>query len=155
MYIDIDAIEGGSTPEQSTEGTSSEQSSEETSSEPATSAPSGEGTHSHVFTGKNLTSDFFTFTSCNTKTNQGSVEYNGQTIPECLQIETHTDVSFTGAGTLKLVFKTGDGGKKILIDKEEKTIGTDNTLSVELGAGEHHITKRDTVYVFYMEFTEK
>lgn len=114
------------------------------------------GAYVHNFTENGLESEFYTI-SGNLSDSKGTVEYAGHTLTRCLKIETSTSISFTAPedGTLTLVFggTTDASGKKIKVDGEKITIGSDNILTVEVAAGDHTVTKSDSINLFYMVYT--
>ena len=110
-----------------------------------------EGAQIHNFSEDGKESSFFNI-SGNLSTSKGTVTYNGLTLTQCLKMETATNISFASdkAGTLTLVFK--ETAKKVKVDGEKYTLET-NVLTVDLAAGEHTITKGDSINLFYMIFT--
>lgn len=119
---------------------------------PTTSTTPAEGTTEvHNFTTNGLTSSYYTI-SGNLSSSKGTTTYNGMTLSTCLKIESSTSVSFTAqtSGTLTLVFNNGCN-QKVKIDGTEYTI-SDGVLTVTLGAGNHTITKKDSINLYYMSF---
>ncbi len=115
------------------------------------------GEEVHNFTENGLESNFYTFTKCNLSTSKGTVIYRGLTLTQSLKIESKTQVAFTAptSGTLTLVFgsdKDPAAGRKIKIDGELQTVGSDAILTVKVAAGAHTITKKDTMHLFYMVY---
>lgn len=110
----------------------------------------------HNFTENGKNSDFYSITG-NLSTGKGTVTYNGLSLTQCLKMESSTNISFTAPkdGRLLLVFggSTSASGKKVKIDGEKQEIGADGTLLVELKAGNHSITKGDSINLFYMIFS--
>ncbi len=102
----------------------------------------------HNFTESDKESTFFTING-NLASNKGTVEYNGLTLTKCLKIESSTNISFTVTGktTLTLVFV--EETTNIKINGEVVTSDT-NVIVVELDAGTHAITKKDTKNLFYI-----
>lgn len=107
------------------------------------------------FTKNGAESDFCTVKGKTTNAN-GSITYNGTTYDYCLKMESSTSISFTAEsdGTLTLVFGGGTkAGKKVMVDGTEHSIG-DGQVTVELSAGSHTITKKDTdVFLYYISYT--
>lgn len=116
------------------------------------------GSYVHNFTESGLSSDFYSI-SGNLSTAKGSVMFDGLTLTQCLKIESSTSISFTAPeeGTLILVFggSTSASGKNIKIDGSAQAIGSDSILSVNVAAGSHTITKKDSINLFYMVYTSK
>ena len=118
-------------------------------------APTGAVVHN--FGSNGTTSNFFTIEG-NTSTSKGTTVYNGALLSTCLKMESSTKISFTVAedgGTLTLVFggSTAPSGKSVKLDGEKKTVGSDGTLTIELAAGAHTVTKGDSINLFYMVYT--
>ena len=89
--------------------------------------------------------------SGNTSTSKGSVTYGGITYSSCLKMESSTLVSFDIASDMKLTLVLNDAaGKNIKIDGEKHAVGADGTLAITLAAGEHTITKGDTMNLFVL-----
>lgn len=109
----------------------------------------------HNFTENGLVSDYFTMAG-SLSTSKGSVAYNDLTLTTCLKMESSTKVTFTtsSASVLTLIFNTGCN-LKITIDGMDYTIN-DGVLEVELAAGTHSITKKDTnVNLYYISISDK
>ena len=103
----------------------------------------------HNFTEDGLESDVFTI-SGNLSTSKGTVTYNGMTLTQCLKMESSTEIKFTAAAdaTLIMVFNEGET-RNIKIDGEKKAI-ENGVLTVEVAAGDHTITKADSVNLYYL-----
>lgn len=112
-----------------------------------------EGTIVHNFTESGTTSSVFTIVG-NLSTSKGSVIYNGETLTQCLKIESSTNISFTTtqAMTLTLVLNK-DNGTNIKVDGE-KFSDASGIITVKLAAGTHTITKADTANLFYISLTQ-
>ena len=66
-------------------------------------------------------------------------------------MESSTLISFGIASDMKLTLVLNDAaGKNIKIDGEKHTVGSDGTLAITLAAGEHTITKGDTMNLFVL-----
>ena len=104
-----------------------------------------------TFTGKAPSSTLFTI-SGNYSTSKGSAKVNGTTYTTCLKMETETSIKFTieKPMTLTLVFASTEIGKKVKIDGTNYTTDSNATVSVQLAAGEHTITKGDSINLFYI-----
>ena len=107
--------------------------------------------YAHNFTENGKTSTFYTITG-NLATGKGTVTYNGLTLTQCLKIESSTNISFTAtaSGTLTLVFV--EAATNIKIDGTKVT-SSSNVITVTVTAGNHTITKADTMNLFYMVYT--
>ncbi len=114
------------------------------------------GSYVHNFTESGLQSDFYTI-SGNLSTSKGTVSFNGLTLTQCLKIESSTSIAFTAPedGTLLLVFgmeKDPAAGNKIKLDGTNYIVGNDGTLTLEVSAGAHTVTKNKTMHLFYMAY---
>ncbi len=103
------------------------------------------------FTENGKESDFFVITG-NLSTSKGTVEYNGLTLTQCLKMESSTSITFTApeAGKITLVFE--QVGKTVKIDGVKYTTDDSFIVTLDLAAGEHTITKGDSINLFYMVF---
>ena len=118
-----------------------------------TQAPSGDVTaasYVHNFTEDGKNSDFYSITG-NLSTSKGTVTYNGETLKQCLKMESSTKVSFTvdSDAELVLVFNSANSSN-VKVDGTKKTL-SDGVLTMDIKAGSHTITKADTANLFYME----
>ena len=113
------------------------------------------GAYMHNFTENGKDSQFFKI-SGNLSSSKGNVTYNGLTLTQCLKIETSTNIAFTAPekGTLILVFggNTNASGKTVVIDGTKSTIDSTQILTLEIEAGDHTITKGDSINLFYMAY---
>ena len=113
------------------------------------------GAYIHNFTESGKDSQFFKI-SGNLSSSKGDVTYNGLTLTQCLKIESSTNISFTAPekGTLILVFggNTNASGKTVVIDGTKSTIDSTEILTLEIEAGDHTITKGDSINLFYMAY---
>ncbi|MGN1319004.1 MAG: dockerin type I domain-containing protein [Lachnospirales bacterium] len=111
----------------------------------------------HNFTENGITSSFYTITG-NLSTGKGSVTYKGLTLTQCLKMESSTSIKFTNTnkGKLTLVFggSTSAVGKSVLIDSSSYTVGSDNTVTVDLEAGSHSVSKGDSINLFYISYSD-
>ena len=114
--------------------------------------------HSFTKDGKADPEDFFTF-SGNTSTSKGSVTFNGESLTDCLKMESSTNISFNASkdGTLILVFggSTNASGKKVKVNGTSYEIPSSQILELALSAGSHTVTKGDSVNLFYIAFVPK
>ncbi|MDE7271134.1 MAG: InlB B-repeat-containing protein, partial [Acetatifactor sp.] len=100
---------------------------------------------------KNDSSDFFTVTGSYSNS-KGSTTVNGEKYSECLKMESKTKVSFScnDGAKLFMAFASTESGKKVIVDGKEYTTDSAGTVTVELSAGKHEITKGDTINLFYV-----
>jgi pectate lyase len=103
------------------------------------------------FTGKQVSNAAFSVTG-NFSDSKGSVSVGGVTYSDCLKMESATSVRFTISEpmTLTLIFATTEGGKKVKIDGTNYTTDAQGIATVTLEAGEHEITKGDSINLFYI-----
>ncbi len=104
----------------------------------------------HDFTASGKTSTFYTITG-NLSTSKGTVNYDGKTLTQCLKIESSTNITFNApsAGTLTLVFV--ESGANMKLDGTQVN-ATNGVITVDVAAGSHTLTKRDTCNLFYMVY---
>ncbi|UOQ54353.1 pectate lyase family protein [Hymenobacter cellulosivorans] len=103
----------------------------------------------HNFTTAGTTSTFYTITG-NLSTSQGTVQYNGLTLTQCLKLESSTAIAFTttAAATLTLVFNDAFSGT-VKVDGVNQTVSA-GRLTMTLPAGAHQIAKGTTANLYYM-----
>lgn len=101
-------------------------------------------------------STLFTIISGNYSTSKGFAKVNGTTYTTCLKMESETSIKFKieKPMTLTLVFASTEIGKKVKIDSTKYTTDSNATVSVQLAAGEHTITKGDSINLFYIGLSE-
>lgn len=121
-----------------------------------TAAPSGSGSIVHNFTTDGTTNDFFTIKGT-LSTGKGSMSYNGQSLTQCLKMESSTSITFTAPtdGTLTLVFggTTSAAGKTVLVNGTSYTADSNGIVTVPVTAGTaYSVTKGDSINLFYMEY---
>ncbi|MDR0388296.1 MAG: hypothetical protein LBH57_09710 [Treponema sp.] len=109
------------------------------------------------FTGNRPSNSAFTVNG-NYSDSKGSVTVNGTSYTVCVKMESATKISFSLAGpmTLKLYFGTANdnaAGRKVKINGTNETVSGDGTLVRNLSAGNHEITKGDTMHLFYISLT--
>ncbi|MCM1506496.1 MAG: hypothetical protein NC177_05100 [Ruminococcus flavefaciens] len=109
------------------------------------------GGYVHNFTENGSSSDFYTITG-NLSTSKGTVSYNGLTLKQCLKMESSTNVTFNAdsAGKLTLVF--AEPTATVKVDGTKYTSSGDGTITVDVKAGSHTITKADSANLFYMVY---
>ncbi|MBD5446692.1 MAG: hypothetical protein HDR32_02865 [Treponema sp.] len=90
--------------------------------------------------------------SGNYSDSKGSATVNGITYNACLKMEGSTSIKFSIEKnmTLTLVFASGESGKKVKVDGTSYTTDSNATVTVSLNAGEHTITKGDSINLFYI-----
>ena len=110
------------------------------------------GDEIHNFTASGLTSSFYTFTSANMNSRDGSATYDGLTLTSRLKIETPTNISYTtvSESTLVLVLDPTFNGK-IKLDNVSYTANSGLVEIPNVPAGSHTITKGDTTNLFYIK----
>ncbi|MDE6091909.1 MAG: hypothetical protein K2G14_02295, partial [Ruminococcus sp.] len=110
------------------------------------------GGYVHDFTANGTSSNFYTITG-NLSTSKGTVDYNGLKLTQCLKMESATNITFNAesAGKLTLVFV--EPAATIKIDGTKYTSSGDGTITVDLKAGSHTVTKADTANLFYMVYS--
>ena len=142
-----------STLEGPTEATT-ENTTEATTEGTTTEVPAGSYVHNFTTDGK--TSTFFTITSAsNIAKDKGTVIYNGLTLTQCLKMETSTSITFTAptAGKLILVFNASDAKHNCKFDNVKVDSDSNGIVTLDVTAGAHSITKRDSSNLYYMVFT--
>ena len=113
-------------------------------------ASSISGSVSHNFTTQGLQSDWFTITG-NLATGKGTAEYNGQTLTQCLKMESATEIAFStnGNATVTLVILSGES---VYIDSTKYTLDGSGKLTAQVGAGAHTIKKGSgSSFLFYID----
>ena len=115
--------------------------------ETPTPTPTPEGVVIHNFHTSGKSSDFFKING-NLSSSKGTITYEGQSLTQCLKIESSTSITFTltEARTLTLVFNPK---ASINIDGAKHTSNT-NIITVELGVGTHTLTKADSTNLYYI-----
>ena len=152
--------EGGSdvtestTKSEATTETTTKASTGDSTTETTTSAPVVSGGYSHSFDAGTVSS-FYTITG-NLSESKGEVTYNGDTITQCLKMESSTNITFNApaAGTFTLVFggTTAASGKTVKIDGTSYTADSNGIVTADLSAGSHTVTKGDSINLFYMNY---
>ena len=113
----------------------------------------------HNFTTSGKDSQFFQING-NLSTSKGKVVYDGMTLTQCLKMESSTSITFTlsSPGTMILVIGGTDSKNEWRVDVDgvdhQNIIpeGATNYMLciVELDAGAHTITKKDTTNIYYI-----
>ena len=99
-------------------------------------------------TGKTGDNSFFTV-SANLKSGAAEKVYEGVTYTTAIKMESATSITFTTTASMTLVIVTdATAEKKIKIDDVANKTNTSGILIVELAAGNHTITKGDSINVY-------
>lgn len=122
-----------------------------TTATPSQPAQPSEGGQVHNFTANGTSSSFYTITG-NLSTSKGTVNYAGNTLTQCLKIESATSISFNAGSSGKLTLVFAEPTATIKVDGTKYAASGDGIITVDLGAGAHTITKADAVNLFYMVF---
>lgn len=122
-----------------------------TPSQPSQPVQPSEGGQVHNFTANGISSSFYTITG-NLSTSKGTVNYAGNTLTQCLKIESATSISFNAGSSGKLTLVFAEPAATIKVDGTKYTSSGDGIITVDLGAGSHTITKADSANLFYMVF---
>ncbi len=110
------------------------------------------GGYNHNFTSDGTSSSFYSITG-NLSSSKGSAEYNGQTLTQCLKLESSTSVSFTAPSSGKLTLVFGDAGSTVKLDGNKLTADSNGILTTDITAGSHTLTKADTANLFYVSLS--
>ncbi len=111
-----------------------------------------QGNEIHNFTASNLSSSFYSFTSANMNSTDGSANYDGLTLTKRLKIESSTAINFTttASSALTLVFDPTFSGT-IKVDNVSYTASSGIVNIPNLNAGNHSITKGSVANLFYIK----
>ncbi|WP_312392548.1 T9SS type A sorting domain-containing protein [Chryseobacterium sp.] len=111
-----------------------------------------QGNEIHNFTASNLSSSFYSFTSANMNSTDGSANYDGLTLTKRLKIESSTAINFTttASSALTLVFDPTFSGT-IKVDNASYTASSGIVNIPNLNAGNHSITKGSVANLFYIK----
>lgn len=111
-----------------------------------------QGNEIHNFTTSNLTSSFYTFTSANINSTDGSATYDGLTLTKRLKIESATGITYTTSvqSSLTLVFDPTFSGT-IKVDNVSYTASSGVVTIPNVQAGSHSITKGSVANLFYIK----
>ncbi len=119
--------------------------------------PSIEGTIVHNFTKDGKESSYFIITG-NLSTSKGTQTYQGQTLTQCLKLESSTNITFTIQRSMTLVLVLGNGGnyigQTIKVDDKKYTSNNEGVITVALTEGSHTITKADSSNIFLIALQE-
>ncbi|SDA24680.1 Pectate lyase, partial [Ruminococcus sp. YE78] len=105
----------------------------------------------HNFTTNGTSSSFYSITG-NLSTSKGTVSYGGQTLTQCLKIESSTSISFNAGSSGKLTLVFVESAPTIKLDGTKLT-GSNGIITADVSAGSHTLTKADTANLFYMAFS--
>ncbi|MDY3847428.1 MAG: pectate lyase [Prevotella sp.] len=104
------------------------------------------------FSGKTPSNSFFNI-SGNYSDSKGTATVNGVEYKVCLKIESSTSITFTTTVKMKMTLYFGSGDSKVNIKVDGTKVSGDTntkTLTTELEAGSHTLTKADTCNLFYI-----
>ncbi len=124
------------------------------SSAPTSTAPvqTVSGGYDHNFTSDGTSSIFYSITG-NLSSSKGSAVFNGQTLTQCLKIESSSSISFNAVSSGKLTLVFGDAGSTIKLDGIKLTADSSGILTTDISAGSHTLTKADTASLFYISLS--
>ncbi len=114
-----------------------------------TTQHSGTGSHECYILNGAPTSDFYTFTGCTFSSGKGSVTVDSVTYTECVKMESATNISFTTDQEYTLFLAFDKAAANIRIDGT-KVVATNGTISQQLAAGSHALTKADSNNLYYI-----
>ena len=112
-----------------------------------------EGTIGCNFQSKAPSNTSFTV-SGNYSDSKGSATVNGVTYTTCLKIESSTSISFTTTEKMKMTLYFGSNDTKCSIKVDGTKVSGDTatkTLTTEIEAGSHTLTKADSCNLFYIK----
>ena len=107
--------------------------------------------YDHNFTTNGTSSSFFSITG-NLSTQKGTVNYNGQTLTQCLKMESSTSIGFNAPSSGKLTLVFVESGATIKLDGTKLT-ASNGIITADVSAGSHTLTKADAVNLFYMSLS--
>ncbi len=142
--------DSSSKPDSSSSSSQSDPSSSSSSSSSGSSSqtPVSSATYVHDFTKDGKSSSFFSITG-NLSTQKGTVYYGGQTLTQCLKLESSTSISFNAPSSGKLTLVFAESAATIKLDGTKLT-ATNGIITADVSAGSHTLTKADSVNLFYM-----
>ena len=114
--------------------------------------PNPQGSEIHNFTTSNLSSTFYSFSSANMNSTDGSATYDGLTLTKRLKLESSTTISYTttASSTLNLVFDPAFTGT-VKVDGNSYTAASGIVTVQNLAAGSHTITKGSVANLYYIK----
>lgn len=120
-------------------------------------SPSIEGAVVHNFTTSGKESTIFAITG-NLATSKGTQTYNGETLTQCLKLESSTSITFTLDKPMTLILVLGNGGtysgQTVKVDGEKLVSDSNGIVTIELASGAHTISKADTSNIFLIALAE-
>ncbi|KQT31505.1 pectate lyase [Chryseobacterium sp. Leaf405] len=110
------------------------------------------GNEIHNFSVSNLTSSFYTFTSANINSTDGTATYDGLTLTKRLKLESATGITYntTATSSLTLVFDPTFSGT-VKVDNVSYTASSGIVTIPTVAAGSHSITKGSVANLFYIK----
>lgn len=117
-----------------------------------TTGTNPQGNEVHNFTTSGLSSSFYSFTSANMNSTDGSASYDGITLTKRLKIESSTNISYSTNATssLTLVFDPTFTGT-IKVDGTSYTASSGIVSIPTIAAGSHSITKGSVANLYYIK----
>lgn len=111
-----------------------------------------QGNEVHNFTTSNLSSSFYSFTSANINSTDGSANYDGLALTKRLKIESATTINFntSGQSSLTLVFDPTFSGT-VKVDGISYTASSGIVTISTVNAGSHSITKGSVANLYYIK----
>lgn len=111
-----------------------------------------QGNEIHNFSVSNLTSSFYTFTSANINSTDGTATYDGLTLTKRLKLESATGITYntTATSSLTLVFDPTFSGT-VKVDNVSYTASSGIVSIPTVAAGAHSITKGSVANLFYIK----
>lgn len=117
-----------------------------------TTGTNPQGNEVHNFTTSALSSSFYTFTSANMNSTEGSASYDGLSLTKRLKIESSTTISYStsAASSLTLVFDPTFSGT-VKVDGTSYTASSGIVSIPSIAAGSHSITKGSVANLYYIK----
>ena len=119
-------------------------------------APSGSSISSAMTL--NMTDDGYTSYitgTYTTSTSKGSATYGGVTGTGCIKMESKTSLSFTTTKAFTMTFVAASTETaSFKLDGTTVAASSGNTVSVDVAAGTHEITKSTTINLFFLDFAD-
>ena len=135
-------------PSDSSSSSSNSSSNNSSSSSQGSSSSTSSATYVQNFTKDGISSSFFSI-SGNLSTSKGTVNYGGQTLTQCLKMETATGISFNAPSSGKLTLVFAESAATIKLDGTKLT-ASNGVITADVSAGSHSLTKADSCNLFYM-----
>ncbi len=117
-----------------------------------TTGTNPQGNEIHNFTTSGLSSSFYSFTSANMNSTDGSASYDGLTLTKRLKIESSTTISYStnAASSLTLVFDPTFSGT-VKVDGTSYTASSGIVTIPNIISGSHSITKGSVANLYYIK----